>query len=231
MTIVDRIKGDIEARIASGEWRPGFRIPFEHELVAQYGCARATVGSALTALGRAGMIERRRKAGSFVAHPQIHAAVLDIPDIGAAIAMRTGSYRFEGILPETASMMSQTAGFGAGIPLRAVSGIHHGGDGPFACESRLINLDAVPEARDADFAKHPPGTWLLDHVAWSEARHRISAVGADPDVARMLDVPHHTPCLLVERWTWRTGVPITYARQIFRGDRYDLTATFSPQGR
>lgn len=230
MTIVDRIKGDIEARIASGEWRPGFRIPFEHELVAQYGCARATVGSALTALGRAGMIERRRKAGSFVAHPQIHAAVLDIPDIGAAIAMRTGRYRFEEIPIETATMKPQIEDFGIDTLLRAVAGIHHGGNGPFACESRLINLDAVPQAHDADFADEPPGTWLLDHVPWSEARHRISAVGADPDVARMLLVPRHTPCLSVERWTWRAGVPITYVCQTFRGDRYDLTASFSPQG-
>ena len=38
-----RIAGDIERRIASGEWRPGFRIPTEAELTAEYGCARMTV--------------------------------------------------------------------------------------------------------------------------------------------------------------------------------------------
>jgi sterol desaturase/sphingolipid hydroxylase (fatty acid hydroxylase superfamily) len=37
--------------------------------------------------------------------------------------------------------------------------------------------------------------------------------------------------LLVERWTWRMGDPITYVCQTFRGDRFDLVATFTPEGR
>lgn len=231
MTIAARIKADIESRIASGEWRPGFRIPFEHELVAQYGCARATVGKALAALVRAGLIERRRKAGSFVAHPPIHAAVLDIPDIGAVIAERTGSYRFELISSRTAATGSGIEDFASGTLLRTIVGIHHGRDGPFAHEARLISLDAVPQARDADFSVEPPSAWLLDHVAWSEARHRISAVGANADVARRLQIARGTPCLSVERWTWREGTPITFVCQIFRGDRYDLIANFTPGGR
>ena len=32
MSIAEQIRADIEARIGSGEWQPGFRIPFEHEL-------------------------------------------------------------------------------------------------------------------------------------------------------------------------------------------------------
>jgi GntR family histidine utilization transcriptional repressor len=87
MTIADRIGSDIQRRIASGEWKPGHRIPFEHELVTQYNCARATVGKALTALVRTGLLERRRKAGTFVAYPHVQSAVLDIPDIGKAIIL------------------------------------------------------------------------------------------------------------------------------------------------
>ena len=231
MTIAARIGSDIERRIASGEWRPGFRIPFEHELVAQYGCARATVSKALTALVRAGLIERRRKAGSFVAHPHIHAAVLDIPDIGAAIAERTGSYRF--VLLSSALKPYEVKGgdFDPGTKLRSISGIHHGSGGPFAHEARSINLDAVPLATEADFSSQAPSSWLLDHVPWSEARHRISAVGASADVARHLGIARGTPCLMVERWTWRSSVPITFVCQIFPGDRYDLIATFAPEGR
>lgn len=228
MTITEKIRSDIEARIASGEWRPGHRIPFEHELVVQYGCARATVGKALTALVRAGLIERRRKAGSFVAHPHVHAAVLDIPDIGAAIAERTGAYRFELLSSRIASADGNMGDFAAGTRLRHLAGIHHGQTGPFAYEDRAINLDAVPLAGDADFSIEPPSTWLLGHVPWSEARHRISAVGASAEVSRRLDIPKGTPCLMVERWTWREKVPITFVCQTFRGDRYDLVANFVP---
>ena len=71
----------------------------------------------------------------------------------------------------------------------------------------------------------------MSHVPWSEARHRISAVGASPEVARLLMVSKGTACLMVERWTWREGIPITSVSQIFLGDRFDLTASFAPTSR
>ena len=231
MTIAQRIGSEIEARIASGEWPPGYRIPFEHEFVAQYGCARATVGKALTTLVRAGLIERRRKAGTFVAYPHVQSAVLDIPDIGKAIAERTGSYRFELLSSHIVTDDGHRGNFPAATRLRHVTGIHHGQDGPFAFEDRLISLAAVPDAEGADFTVQYPGAWLLRSVPWTQARHRISAVGASSDVSDALAIPRHTPCLLVERWTWRAGNPVTFVCQTFRGDRFDLVATFTPEGR
>jgi GntR family transcriptional regulator, histidine utilization repressor len=231
MKIAQRIGSDIETRIASGEWKPGHRIPFEHELVTQYGCARATVGKALTALVRAGLLERRRKAGTFVAYPHVQSAVLDIPDIGKAIAERTGSYRFEMLASDICREHELNGDFPNGTRLRHVIGIHHGQDGPFAFEERLISLDSVPKAADADFTSTSPSTWLVQSVPWTQARHRISAVGASAEVSTRLAIPRHTPCLLVERWTWRTGEPVTYVCQTFRGDRFDLVATFTPEGR
>lgn len=231
MKIAERIGGEIEARIASGEWQPGHRIPFEHELVTHYGCARATVGKALTALVRAGLLERRRKAGTFVAYPHVQSAVLDIPDIGKAIAERTGSYRFDLLRSGLYRDDGFSGNFEIGTSLRHVTGIHQGQNGPFAFEDRLISLDCVPEAQDADFTRQSPSVWLLQSVPWTQARHRISAVGASANVADHLAIPRHTPCLLVERWTWRTGEPVTYVCQTFRGDQFDLVATFTPEGR
>ena len=77
----DRIRRDIEKRILAGEWRPGHRIPYEHELMADYGCARMTVNRAVSALVQAGLIARRKRAGSFVAAPRFARAALAIPDI------------------------------------------------------------------------------------------------------------------------------------------------------
>jgi GntR family transcriptional regulator, histidine utilization repressor len=231
VTIAQRIGAEIEARIASGEWKPGHRIPFEHELVTHYGCARATVGKALTALVRAGLLERRRKAGTFVAYPHVQSAVLDIPDIGKAIAERTGSYRFNLLTSDIRRDDGLSENFTSGTRLRHVTGIHQGQDGPFAFEDRLISLTCVPEAAEADFTGTSPSAWLIQSVPWTQARHRISAVGASADVSTLLAIPRHTPCLLVERWTWRTGEPVTYVCQTFRGDRFDLVATFTPEGR
>jgi GntR family histidine utilization transcriptional repressor len=223
MTVEARIRHDIEARIHSGEWRPGHRIPFEHELVATYGCSRATVSKALGGLAKDGLIERRRKAGSFVAHPQVHSAVLEVPDLAQVIAARGEDYRWR--------LMNRRAADSAGeVPLPAllVEGMHYGGGEPFALERRLIALAAVPDAAHESFADQAPGTWLLHHVPWTAARHRIRAVEANAMEARALGLRPRGACLELERTTWRAGQIVTHVRQLFRGDRYDLVAEFRP---
>jgi len=87
-TLYKQIRLDIERRILTGEWPPGHRIPFEHELMARYGCARMTVSKALSELAQADLIERRRRAGTFVRRPKFLSAVLQIADIRAE--MRQG---------------------------------------------------------------------------------------------------------------------------------------------
>src|SRR5690606_24166519 len=109
-----------------------------------------------------------------------------------------------------------------------LEGTHHGSTAPFGRECRWIDLTTVPGAERVDFAVEAPGGWLLRHVPWSDARHRIRAVAATPAVAQALALAPGAPCLQLERWTWRRGAPVTYARQIFPGDRYDLVEDFSP---
>ena len=84
----DRIRQDIEARIMSGAWGVGHRLPVEHALMADYGCSRMTVNKALSALVEQGLLTRTKKAGTFVAAPRRHRAALEIPDIAAEIVAR-----------------------------------------------------------------------------------------------------------------------------------------------
>jgi len=228
VTIEARIRGDIEARIRSGEWPPGTRIPFEHQLVVEYGCARATVNKALSRLAREGLIERRRRAGSFVAHPRIHSAIIGVPDIGALIAARGEAYRWQ-LASRNSSFAPQEAETRSRGRWMALEGVHHSGPLPFGVEARWINVGTVPKAENADFSVEAPGTWLLGHVPWTDARHRISAAAASAMVARVLRIREGDPCLQIERWTWRSGVPVTFVRQIFPGDRYDLVEDFTPR--
>ena len=227
MTIEGRIREDIEKRIHSGEWRPGFRIPFEHELVQTYRCSRATAGKALAALARAGLIERRRKAGSFVAHPQVHSAVLEVPDLADLVERRGETYAWE---LTTQRAMRQSDANSLGEPSVLIEGRHHAGGEPLALERRLIALAAVPDALDTDFMAEAPGAWLLRHVPWTSARHRIRAREATPAEARLLNVRPRAACLELDRRTWQAGKAVTQVRQLFRADRFDLTAEFKPGG-
>lgn len=225
----ERIRSDIEAAILSGELRPGARLPIEHELMHQYGCARMTVSKALSALASVGLIDRRKRAGSFVARPKVNSMVLDIPDLEQEILQRGQMYRYQLLrrevrLPDHAvADETELAGNGE---LLLIEGVHHADEVPLALETRLVSLSAVPEMAALTLEGKSPGAWLLKHVPWTEAETRIAAVAADRTGASYLHVEAGTPCLFVERRTWRGDEGITLVRQYFVGSAYDLIARF-----
>lgn len=227
-----RIREDIEARILSGEWPPGYRIPPETELMQLWECSRMTVNKAVAALAAQGLVERNRRAGTVVAHPKMQAAVLNIPDIRAEAEGSGRSYTFQVLLDEIRPPCCVHLGaeghhLGESRFLRTL----HAVDGrPVMLEDRHIFLDAVPDAEATDFGAESPGSWLIAHVPWTDAEHRISSVAAETEAAGFLATPRGSPCLLLERRTRREGKTVTIVRQLFRGDSIDLTARFSPSG-
>jgi GntR family histidine utilization transcriptional repressor len=230
----ERILGDIEGRILSGEWAPGTRIPVEHELSAHYHCSRMTVNKALSELARAGLIERRRKRGSFVMRATSRSAVLDIPDVMAEVEDLGAAYRFEILTRRRRGGARADAGRLEGIaagPLLDLTCRHWADAKPFCIEERLINLAATPEAADEAFADIPPGAWLLARAPWTCAEHRIRARPADARRAALLDLPLGTACLVIERRTWSGQAAITYAQLTYPGEARELIARFSPSQR
>ena len=227
LTLHRRIRADVEGKIMAGQLKPGDRIPFEHELVELYGCSRMTVSKALTDLANAGLIERRRRAGSFVAPQRIDMAALAIPDIRAEIEGRGSRYAIELLDRRIAEKVS-------GDEIDAPPGAdqlrllcrHMADDRPFAVEHRLINLVAVPDARDVDFGQVAPGSWLLDNVPWTEAQNRIHAQLAGEDAVHLKCDPR-APCLGLQRQTWRAGRAITHVRQLFPAGGFSLVARFT----
>jgi len=231
-SMIRRIRSEISERILSGAWPPGHRIPFEHELTAQYGCSRMTVNRALGPLAESGLIERRRKVGTFVARPKTHSLVLDVPDIAAEVIARGETYAYE-LLSRTIRAASRAElgllDLGRSVDVLVLRCLHRAGGRAYGFEERVINLEAVPEAELVNFALKPPNSWLLAHVPWTEAEHRISAVNASRATATILGVDTHTACLVVERRTWRGPDKITHVRLTYPGDAYDLVARFAPR--
>ena len=228
-----RILGDIRDQIVSGAWPPGHRIPYEHELARRYQCSRMTVNKALSALARAGLIERRRRSGSFVRRPALQSAVLEIHDIRTEVEALRLPYRYaltsRERRPATAADRARLD-VPPGAPLLSVVCRHFAGERPFCLEDRLINLAAVPDAEAERFAATAPGPFLIAKVPWSAAEHTIRALGADRGAAVGLRVPAGTACLVIERRTWSAGQPITQVRLVYAGDSHALVARFAPSG-
>lgn len=225
----ERILRDIEGRIVSGAWPPGHRIPFEVDLAAQYGVSRMTANKVLTQLAKAGLVERRKRSGSFVRQPRAQSAVLEIHDIRNEVEQLGLPYRFEVVSRRTRQADRRWLEGPEGGRLLDLVTTHFAGQEPFCVEERLISLVTVPAAADAGFTDRSPGQWLLDQVPWSSAEHRIQATGASAAIARHLDVAPGTACLVIERRTWSTAGPVTYVRFTYPGDRHVLVARFTPQ--
>lgn len=226
-----RILGDVEGRILSGEWPPGHRIPFEHELTEQYGCSRMTVNKALSELVTRGLIERRRRSGSFVTRPQVQSLVMKIHDIPREVQALGLDYEYRLLSIERRPYRQSDRprlDLVPGDPILDITSCHMAGGLPFCFEERLINLAAVPDAADVDFSIQPPGSWLLGQVPWSAAEHRIRAVTTTKRAADALDLAPGTACLVIERRTWSNDGHITHVRLTYPGERHELVAQLSP---
>jgi GntR family histidine utilization transcriptional repressor len=176
------------------------------------------------------LLTRRRRAGSFVAEPPSDSTMLDIPDIQADLQQRGKAYSYRLLKRHVRAPLKTRQvelDLARGGEILEVVSLHSSDGKPYAHECRLISLEAVPNSRTADFSVSPPGSWLLDHVPWSQAEHRISAIPADAEMTALLDVPDGSPCLLLERRTWHDQSPVTYVRQTFPGDRHSFVGAFS----
>ena len=227
----ERIRSEIEAEILSGTLQPEQRLPVEHELMRHYGCSRMTVSKALSALAAAGLVDRRKRAGS---------SWRARASIRWCSTSPTWKRRSSGAASAIAMSCSAAT---CGRRSRQPAGDDIGGAGPAARGSRACIMPTIGRLRwRSDWSAWPlfrrrrtlisgsasPGAWLLRHVPWTEAETRIAAVAADRAAAARLDVAVGSPCLLIERRTWRGDEGITLVRQLFVGAAYDLIARFGP---
>ena len=231
MALHARIQQEVEGRILSGEWPPGTRIPFEHELTTQYGCSRMTVNKALSELVRKGLIERRRKSGSYVRQPKVLSAVLEIHQLEREVRALGLEYAFRLISATRRKATKEDCErlmLDAALEVLHIESLHRAGQRPFCHEDRLINLTEVPKAANMDFSDDPPGAWLLEQVPWSAAEHHISARSAGKIEAEFLDLEEGAACLVIARRTWNATASITQVNLAYPGDMHTLVAQFAP---
>jgi len=231
--VYQQIRRAVARPILRGDWAPGSRIPSEHELTELFGASRMTVNKALSALADEGLIVRRRRLGSFVAERPPERAVMEIWDIGAEI-LRTGqNYTYRKNMSRLFAADADAVtlvGVPPQTPLLEISGLHSADGVPIQLERRLINIESAPAAETTDFSETPPGRWLLDHIAWTDAEHLIRAIEADREIAELLEIEEGTACLRVERRTWNEGVLVTWAELISPGGARQLVGRFTRPG-
>lgn len=212
------VQDEVLRRIHSRDWAPGETIPTEAELARELGCARATVNRALRGLAEAGLLERRRRAGTRVAALPVRHARLRIPILRHEIEALPARYGYELLSRRMAAPPGDLRAAPGAPPgdMLYLEAVHRADGAAFAHEARWLNVGAVPAAADTDFTALSANEWLVRNVPVSEGRIEFLAEAASPDEARLFGCAIGTALFRADRRTWNEGRLITFVRQTFR---------------
>lgn len=214
LTVQEEVRRCIRQRI----WKPGELIPHEADLAREFGCARATVNRALQGLADAGLLERRRKAGTRVALTPARKAEFSIPIIREEIEGK--GHRFDhrilhrhmGVPPPDVLTLLRLAN---GCKILHLQTLYTADGRPYVFEIRWINSTAVPNALDADFDTLSPNEWLVREVPFDKGDFAFSGYAATTADAKVLGCQPADALLMMERTTQRGEDMITYVRLLF----------------
>lgn len=210
----ESIRAEVLARIRARQWPPGALIPGEEALAQEFGCARATVNRALSDLAEAGVLERKRRAGTRVALLPVRKATLDIPVIRAEVEGRGQTYAFR-LLSQTLGLPPAPVAAQLGLPpghgMLHLTTLHLADGRPQVFEDRWLNPEALPVPAP-DFAKVSANEWLVANLSFVTGDIAFSAENAGPAESAALAVPEGAALFITTRCTWGADQPITWVR-------------------
>jgi GntR family histidine utilization transcriptional repressor len=226
-----QIRRSLALAILTGDWPAGTRVPGEISLTHHYATSRMTVNKAIQSLAAEGLVERRQRTGTVVTARARERPVIEIWDAADAVRREGRRYGYRllacGMLDAGAPARADLPTEGD-APMIQMLCLHLSDDIPFQLEERLINVEAAPRITCQPLENVSPGSWLLANVPWTQAQHRISALGAPAEVARHLAIAKGGACLVVERRTWNDRVPVTLGRFWHPGGDHALEGQFRP---
>lgn len=212
------VKETLLERIRTHAWPPGSLLPGEIDLAQGFGVARGTVNRALRELTDEGFLERRRKGGTRVRPAPLRAARFQIQIVRDAIEALGARYGYSLLLRKEEAGPKDVRARLAMVPggrLLHLMCLHSADGKPYQVEDRWINLEALPDARNADFSVQGPNEWLVQTVPYTEVEIRIAATGASAPVARAFGIAEGLPLLTTRRTTWLNGQALTHVQLHF----------------
>ncbi len=208
------VHDEVLRRIHAREWPPGCAIPNEADLATEFGCARATVNRALRVLAEAGLLDRRRRAGTRVALHPVRKATLSIPLISAEVVARGLRHGYTLLVRSEARPPAPVrAQLGTGArPLLHLIALHTADAAPYVFEDRWVNTAVVPGIRDVDLTQETANAWLVANAPFTHGDIAFSAAAATGAEATHLGCRPGSALFIVERTTWNGPAPITLVR-------------------
>jgi GntR family transcriptional regulator len=212
--------------IAAGQLSPGDRLPTEHDLAAWLGVSRMTLRHALGELAQRGLVIRAvgRHGGTFVAEPKLDQDVTTLTGFSEQLR-RHGMVAGARVLGATEVPAGPAAAAALGLrdgdPVHEVRRIRLADGRPMVLERSQFPVSLFPDLLSC---RLDGSLYELLEDRFGQRPHRakesFEPVIATVREAEALEVDEGAPLMLVERTAYsRAGLPLEYARDLFRGDR------------
>jgi GntR family transcriptional regulator len=235
-----RISRWLTELIHRGDLVAADRLPREDRFAQVLGVSRMTLRQALATLESTGMVERKtgRLGGTFIREPRIECDLTGLA--GFTEQMRRANVRAGAKVQSARTVAANATAARAlaiprGSPVYEVVRVRTAGREPLAIECSCFPSDVFP-----DLLTHRLTGSLYALMARQYGQAPVSASEAlEPVIAgereaALLGVEISSPLMLIERTAFtRAGLPVEFARDMFRPDRIRIAVTsgFGPRPR
>lgn len=223
-----RIVRLLEAKIQSGDYPPGHRLPPERELCELFGVSRITARQALAELAQRKLVVRNQGQGTFVAKSRIESSLLGFFSISEALKADGKLVSTRVISAELAAPAADEANAlqsAANAKVFRLTRLRFVDGEPYALETSAMAAVRFPDLGRFDFGARS----LYDVLAREygtqlvRARETLAPVMLTAEQADLLQVRIDQPALRLSRTTYdRDNVAAEAAMALIRGDRCQL---------
>ncbi|MEV4554294.1 GntR family transcriptional regulator [Nonomuraea wenchangensis] len=214
--------------IDRGELAPGDRLPGERELAGRLGVSRMTLRQALATLERDGLLVRLpgRAGGAFVSEPRVECDLTGLAGFTEQMRrarLRAGARVLTAATVPAPGPAARALGVPAGSPVHEVARVRSAGRSPVALERSFF--PPLPGFLGEDLT----GSLYALLAARYDLEPRTAVEHLDPVIAGAgeaaeLGIEPGAPLMLIERTAYAAdGMPVEYARDLFRPDRVRIS--------
>jgi GntR family transcriptional regulator len=224
----------LRSQITGGALQPGDQLPGEVALGEQLGVSRIVVRQALNDLAHAGLIERRRALGTFVARPRrvvpisrqsLRGLTEDLAAEGLSVRSRVLSQE---LLPAAGEVMRELQ-VPRGTQVLLIRRLRSVQDAPIVIESSYHPHARFPELLHMDLSDRSVYE-VLERVYDARpvhARDRFVAEAADRESAELLQIEPGDPVMRYKRTARdKSGKVMEFTVSLYRADQYQFVIEY-----
>jgi GntR family transcriptional regulator len=219
-----QLRSSIQAVLQSGEWSSERALPSERELCESLNLARATVRQAIHELELDGWVIRRRGLGTYPSPAKVEqplARITSFTENMQQSGLIASSKLIRAKLEPATGIVARALQLGAGGVVASITRLRLANGNPLMLEKAHLNYSLIPGILEHDLtASLYEVLHSVYRLQFAQGQERIEAILPDAKLAKLLELPAHTPVLYTERTViTNDGIPLEFTQRYGRADK------------